>query len=629
MSIKTHNPSSIQKNDHVHYMKNGKLMKQKIQYHLKNHDHSKIIKYLKELDHISLTKIYVKLIANIEYKTSSHSMVKAFVTSITKNIKFKLLVDNKAIVMLILNNLQSSLQNNFIRDSPLQCKLIRNLYNIPYEKYEYNISDHWDGKIPCGCPTTSKKCKGIMETRLKNLNRCISCSPYAYIPTKGFSCKTMYASSKIYNRIKDGDKNPRLGICSKCIIENIVLKNSLNNKLNNESNNNKTIILFTILKFLYYRSFILIDLNDFNEIDLSILNNWPGRIEHNAYKSGLLGDDKATKIWPFLKHIKKLCNQLNEEYSKTAPNSINVYKFIYEVDIEFDIESDIEYKMELDYQSYQDVKMDNEQWINNNDESGFISDDEIDINVTNGIICDKYSTYSGRREWYLKDKNQNSIQQKCWLDNDLSNSSNFNDYNKKHHENWLTSDVYDPLKDAQLLNNAYPCIDFTTKTTNHLKEYCQKINQNQSSSFHVLVIVSKFIPSQKTLSLFIIDVNEGDRMVTKKIKNKFFQDFHKTKAKLWNKIDYNFVYLDINNSTWTDFYKRNLDKRIKIKGFCDTLSTFIMKEVYDYFNKFTWQQRHHMDLNTFKISLNKLLNDNILNPLIKLRQIDLSLSNDQ
>ena len=561
---------------------------------------------IKNIDIINLTKVYHEIRKYINNSLSEYSIITAYVKLILNN-NPDLTLPIGGIVICILNTLESmkyKIKSNekLLFETKLECKMWK---NVDYSKFIYQINAYWNYKIPCGCPVTCCKCEGYMDNEVKQLNRCISCTPFLSMQTTGYSCKALYAQ-KIYNKITiHQTSNPRLGICSFCMANNIILKNKINDKLKNKDENVSDNVIN--LKLLFQRSLIPTNIHYSTEIDVAIDKYWQGRKRYND-QTILYGDAPATKIWSTMKILNNCSKDIRS-------NKMNIIKFTYEVQKQTKEKMNVDL---IDVNKYQkldeeDETEDEDEEMNDN-ETGFNSEIEGWIDGTDEIIGDKYSLRFATRTWLI-DKKEKILEMESWTNEELRKSKQFKDYNKKYHSNFLTNGEYDPMKDEEYLNHAYPCIN-TTNLKN--KDFKQFILRCDDALYHVVLIIRK-ITENNILSINVIDTNEKDDIAENKFKKKFLQKTEKHKQQ-WKKIDYNFIYLNINNSNWIQMFKEKIDNRINEEGFCDTLSNLILKKILNHLNELNKLKKN----DEFKSKLNELIINQIVIPLKKFKNLDLT-----
>jgi len=286
-----------ERNDnHKNKMNMGKINKLNLESLLNNltsNESKKCYDGMKKMDFIVLAEIYLQLKEYIPNELSLFSDVNMFVDLLSSKIP-NLTINPNAIKVNILNAIESiKYKINLKENILLESKILKKRINHDYNEYKNSVNTYYKDQIPCGCPKSCSKCKGYMDYKMKTINRCISCTPYLSLPTKGYSCKTMYAQ-KVYNSVKtNNSSNPRMGICTYCMCDTTFMKIDINNKLKikDEKIANNAINL----KLLFVRGWIPSNIHDLTEIDMSINQFWSGRRDRKNQCKILHGDESAIK----------------------------------------------------------------------------------------------------------------------------------------------------------------------------------------------------------------------------------------------------------------------------------------------------------------------------------------------
>lgn len=384
-------------------------------------------------------------------------------------------------------------------------------------------------KFPCGCPKTCKNCKNSdLISKLRQLNRCIICDPFKYIPCLGFTCNCLIKTKIKYRFNPLLSSNPPLGICTnhlkyyalcfKNIPKNPKISFYFLNKLNQKRLN--YVEEFTRINIIHARTKQEISYyQKTSEIDKSI-KNW--------FKEGsifICADEHSIKFWPAM----NLINNYNF-------NNINltIYKFTYKIE---------------------------------NDEELMDTDDNNNTEyIVKNIIQSKYNHKKKYREWNIKWEDDTTSWETQYY---LSNNAKFNEFNSKNKLTFKNKKTYDEIHDQEILYNAFPCcLDIENETKNEELSQ-QRINLSQKETpCHVVMILN----IKKLIIIF--DPNKVNELESTKFKehfkNHFLNETHKD-------IELNIIWkgLNINNN-----YKQNI-KNVdeETDGICDTLISYILYHI--------------------------------------------------
>ena len=613
-------------NQHKINMDKGKEIKQKmgseIDKYLQNQK-KEYLQMIKNIDMDAMASLFFEISKKMNdegHKISTNRMVKQFLNLIMGHkrdevslagISHYILSKNETINMKTPNN--KALQSSF---------MVKKFEHPFYKKFINQIQQFWQNKIPTGCPNKCK-CGGFMEDKLLVINRCIRCTPFLSYSQNGYTMACLRAC-KAVNFVKEGSLNPPMGFCCFCMIDLIVNREDIIKCGGTEY----MALLINTLIILYNRTKIEIDIYGNHELDRAMLTQWFG---HNSEKGRLCsyGDDTAEKLYK-IKHINKFFQDANP----TSFKKIKLIKFTYRVGIEtiiMDIDendNDDEKKQENgaddDGDDAMGINEDNDdQWFEHleEDERGlsYESDEKIVTNKCKEgeIVATKYSNTYCERFWFIYTPGKTII--KSWYDESFKKDKRFGQFNKINLPNSLDNNGnYTPSSDTELINNAYPCIDFSIEKNKNLKEHLLKVSKaKQSQSMHEVILLVKLF--DKDVNVVVIDVNDDSQKDETEFENIFINKWRKLNHKCYKKMRVHFLKLNINGIEFVTFYQKIIDKRID-GGFCDVSSNLIVKVLWDSIKKKGSKIKNY-DIKQLISSIENSLRNDIVKPLTDLKII--------